>query len=78
MGLYFLEKGAAQRHVDICIANEEDAEKVFGIRAAASDITEGRLDREGYQSVAAQLKKGFGFKKVAITLRGSISASDNN
>ena len=65
-------------HVDVCIANEEDAEKVFGIRAAASDITGGVLSHEGYKAVAQQLKDRFGLKIVAITLRGSISASDNN
>jgi len=65
-------------HVDVCIANEEDAEKVFGIRAAASDITGGVLSHEGYKAVARQLDDRFGFKIVAITLRGSISASDNN
>jgi 2-dehydro-3-deoxygluconokinase len=65
-------------HVDMCIANEEDAEKVFGIRAADSDITGGVLSHEGYEAVARQLKDRFGFQVVAITLRGSISASDNN
>ena len=65
-------------HVDVCIANEEDAEKVFGIRATESDIAGGVLSHEGYKAVARQLKDRFGFKVVAITLRGSISASDNN
>jgi 2-dehydro-3-deoxygluconokinase len=65
-------------HVDVCIANEEDAEKVFGIHAAGSDITGGVLSHEGYKAVAGQLKERFGFQVVAITLRGSISASDNN
>src|SRR5208282_3513671 len=64
-------------HVDICIANEEDAQKVFGIKAADSDIEGGVLSREGYGAVAGQLETRFGFKAVAITLRGSISASDN-
>jgi len=64
--------------VDVCMANEEDAEKVFGIRAADSDMTAGVLSHEGYKAVASQLKERFGFKAVAITLRGSISASDNN
>ena len=59
--------------VDVCIANEEDAEKVFGIKAAESDITGGVLSHEGYEAVARQLKDRFGFKIVAITLRGSIS-----
>lgn len=65
-------------YVDLCIANEEDAEKVFGIKAADTDITSGKLSPEGYKSVARKLKEKFGFKKVAITLRGSVSASDNN
>ena len=65
-------------YVDVAIANEEDCEKVFGIKAANTDITGGKLSHEGYISVAKQLCDRFGFKKVAITLRESISASDNN
>lgn len=65
-------------YVDVCIANEEDAEKVFGIKAADTDIIGGKLSHEGYKDVAKQLQQRFGFKAVAITLRGSISASDNN
>lgn len=65
-------------YVDVCIANEEDAEKVFGIKAAGTDITGGKLSHDGYKDVAKQLKDRFGFQAVAITLRGSISASDNN
>ena len=64
--------------VDVCIANEEDAKDVFGIAAENTDINSGKLDREGYISVARQLTARFGFKAVAITLRGSISASENN
>ena len=64
-------------YVDVCIANEEDAKDVFGIEADNTDIDSGRLSREGYISVASQLTEKFGFEKVAITLRGSISASDN-
>ncbi len=66
------------QHVDLCIGNEEDAEKVFGIKANDTDISGGKLSHEGYRQVAEELVKKFGFKKVAITLRGSISASDNN
>ena len=65
-------------YVDVCIANEEDAKDVFGIAAENTDINTGKLDRDGYISVAKQLTERFGFKAVAITLRGSISASDNN
>jgi 2-dehydro-3-deoxygluconokinase len=64
--------------VEVCIANEEDAADVFGIRAGGTDVEKGELSREGYVSVARQLTDRFGFKKAAITLRGSVSASDNN
>lgn len=70
--------GELMEYVDVCIANEEDAEKVFGIKASDTDVTSGKLDKEGYKEVATKLKDKFGFKKVAITLRESISASDNN
>ena len=66
------------KYVDVCIANEEDAKDVFGIAAKGSDITGGKLDKEGYRSVAEQLTEKFGFEKVAITLRSSRSASDND
>ena len=66
------------RYVDVCISNEEDAKDVFGIEAENTDITGGKLDREGYRSVAKQLADKFGFEKVAITLRSSLSASDND
>lgn len=65
-------------YVDVCIANEEDARDVFGISAKNTDITAGKLDWNGYRSVAEQLTAQFGFRAVAITLRGSISASDND
>ena len=54
-------------YVNVCIANEED-----------TDIQSGKLDQSGYVSVARQLHDRFGFEKVAVTLRGSISANDNN
>ncbi len=65
-------------YVDVCIANEEDAKDVFGIAAENTDIDAGKLDHQGYISVAEQLCRRFGFKKVAITLRGSLSANDND
>lgn len=64
--------------VDLCIANEEDAKDVFGIEAEHTDIYGGKLNHAGYESVARQLTERFGFEKVAITLRTSISASENN
>ncbi len=66
------------QYVDVCISNEEDAKDVFGIEAENTDIYGGKLNKEGYKSVAKQLADKFGFEKVAITLRTSISASDNN
>ncbi len=65
------------QYVDVCIANEEDAKDVFGIEAKETDIAAGKLNGEGYKSVAKQLADAFGFEKVAITLRGSVSANDN-
>ena len=65
-------------YVDVCISNEEDAKDVFGIEAEGTDITGGKLNNEGYKSVARQLADKFGFEKVAITLRTSISANDND
>ncbi len=70
--------GGLMEYVDVCIANEEDAEKVFGIKASATDIISGELSDEGYRDVAKQLLEKFGFTHVAITLRESVSASVNN
>lgn len=65
------------RYVDLCIANEEDAEKVFGIKAQGTDITSGKLSEAGYHDVIRRLVERFGFKYVAVTLRESFSASHN-
>lgn len=70
--------GQLCEYVDVCIANEEDASDVFGIKAADTDVHAGQVNREGYKDVAKQLADRFGFEKVAITLRESISANDNN
>lgn len=70
--------GELCNYVDVCIANEEDAADVFGIKAANTDVTAGTVNHEGYKDVAKQLAARFGFEKVAITLRESLSANDNN
>ena len=70
--------GELCQYIDYCIANEEDAKDVFGIEADNTDIYTGKIDREGYVSVAKKLTDRFGFKGVAITLRESLSANDNN
>ncbi len=70
--------GELCNYIDYCIANEEDAKDVFGIEADNTDIYGGKLDREGYISVAKKLTDRFHFKGVAITLRESKSANDND
>lgn len=70
--------GGLMQYVDVVIANEEDAADVFGIHAPNTDITSGVVSHEGYKYVAQELMTRFGLKKVAITLRESITANDNN
>ena len=65
-------------YVNLCIANEEDAADVFGIHAKNSDVSSGMISHDGYKEVAKTLSDKFGFKQVAITLRESLSANDNN
>jgi len=65
------------QYVDLCIANEEDAEKVFGIKADGANVTGGELSEEGYHEVIKKMVERFGFKYVAVTLRESYSASHN-
>lgn len=64
-------------YVDVCMANEEDAEQVFGIRAENTEILTGKLNYNSYKEVAKKLSDKFNCKYVAITLRTSISANDN-
>ncbi len=66
------------KYCDIALGNEEDAEKVFGIKAPESDVGSGKVEAEQYRFVVEELKKKFpNLKKIIITLRGSISASHN-
>ena len=67
--------GGLMQYVDVCIANEEDAESVFGIKGA--EVTSGKIEHGQYEEVARKLVEKFGFKRVAITLRESHSASRN-
>ena len=65
---------------DIILGNEEDAEKVFGIKPEGFDVTStgGAIDQSRFRSVGEQLMKMFPrAKKVIITLRGSINANHN-
>ncbi len=64
-------------YVDICIANEEDAADVFGIKAENTDVDSGQIYKEGYLNVASRICERYGCRKTAITLRSSLSASVN-
>jgi 2-dehydro-3-deoxygluconokinase len=65
-------------YCDIAVGNEEDAQKVFGIRAPDVDVTAGRVDASAYQYVCDELAGRFpNLQAIAITLRGSLSASHN-
>jgi 2-dehydro-3-deoxygluconokinase len=70
--------GKLIKHCDVVIGNEEDAEKVFGIKAKGTDVSSGKLNDSGYKEVASELISRFNLKCAAITLRESLSASDNN
>ena len=66
-------------HVDLVIGNEEDADKVLGIRAEGTAVDEGRIAAAAYAQVAREINRQFpNIKQVAITLRESYSASHNN
>jgi len=63
---------------DVAVGNEEDAEKVFGIQAPGVDVTAGRVDADEYRFVCEELGNRFpNLGTIAITLRGSLSASHN-
>jgi 2-dehydro-3-deoxygluconokinase len=65
-------------YCDVAIGNEEDADKVFGIKAPESDVTAGKVEADQYRYVCWKLAERFpNIKTIAITLRGSVSASHN-
>jgi 2-dehydro-3-deoxygluconokinase len=66
------------RYCDVAIGNEEDAEKVFGIHAPKTDVLAGKVDAQNYRYVCDALSHTFpNLKRIAITLRGSVSANHN-
>ena len=64
------------QYVDVCIGNEEDAEKCLGFRPDA-DVEGGMTDADGYKGIFCRMMKEFGFKYVVSTLRESFSSSNN-
>lgn len=65
---------------DVILGNEEDAEKVFGIKPEGFDVTQtaGEVNAAEFESVCTQMMKKFPrAKKVIVTLRGSINANHN-
>ena len=64
---------------DVILGNEEDAEKVLGIKPEGVDVTGGHVEGAAYESVSKQIMKEFPrCKKVITTLRGSINANHNS
>lgn len=64
-------------YVDVCIANEEDAEKCLGVVIRNNDVDSGKLNRSSYEEAARRISNSYGCKHVAFTLRESYSASFN-
>ncbi|HED05155.1 MAG TPA: sugar kinase [Ignavibacteria bacterium] len=64
-------------YVDVCIGNEEDAEKSLGLKAGSSNVESAEIYQKGYFELTRKLKEKYNFKVVAITLRESYSASRN-
>lgn len=65
------------QYVDVCIGNEEDAEKVLGFKPGNTDVTSGDLELAGYKDIFEQMVEKFNFEYVISSLRVSHSASDN-
>ena len=65
------------QYVDVCIGNEEDADKVLGFRPSGTDVESGKLHLKGYEDIFNQMCDRFGFRYVVSSLRESHSASDN-
>lgn len=63
--------------VDLVVANEEDLQSVLGVHIRGTDVTTGTLDVDAYRDAAEWVTRKLGPPLVAITLRESLSASDN-
>lgn len=69
--------GPLMRNVDVVIANEEDLQSVLGVHVPGTDVISGQLNLDGFRNASERVTRDFGPKMVAITLRESVSASDN-
>ncbi len=65
------------KYVDICICNEEDADKALGIKSEGTDVKSAELNDAGYVHTAEMIYSLYGCKYIATTLRKSYSASRN-
>lgn len=65
------------QYVDVCIGNEEDAEKCLGFKPGESDVSKGELEIDSYKTIFKEMQEKFNFKILATTLRVSKSASEN-
>lgn len=65
------------QYVDVCIGNEEDASLSLGFTPKGLDVTEGKVDMKGYETIFKQMMEEFNFELVVSSLRESFSASDN-
>jgi 2-dehydro-3-deoxygluconokinase len=63
--------------VDLVIANEEDLQSVLGVHVPRADVAAASLDLAGYHEAVKRVAGEFGVQRVAVTLRESLSASDN-
>jgi 2-dehydro-3-deoxygluconokinase len=63
---------------DVIVGNEEDAQKSLGIAPPGVDVRDGHVEASSYRIVSEQVMQRFPrCRKLAFTLRGSISASHN-
>jgi 2-dehydro-3-deoxygluconokinase len=65
------------RSAQLVVGNEEDLQTVLGVPVAGSDVEKGRLDLDAYRAAAERVVADYGVKQVVITLRESLSASEN-
>ncbi|MDD4000310.1 MAG: sugar kinase [Bacilli bacterium] len=65
------------KYVDVCIGNEEDAEKCLGFKPKETNVSAGKLSLEGYKTIFKEMMEKFNFRYVATSLRESYSANDN-